>query len=82
MKGARVRAFDLSFAAHGAQKEKKVKLVMAEGFNLPVSHARARKATACVFALDELPNGLKGFSVMPRNCFGKKGRPLTAAFPV
>ena len=53
-----------------------MKLVLAEGFNLPLSHQRTRKPVVCLFALDELPPGEVRFGVCPRNCFGKKGSPL------
>ena len=71
------RLYDLEFAVESKSGERKAKLIMAEGFNHALAHARTKLPVSCVFAKDELPKPPFRFIVTPRNCFGKSGVPLT-----
>ena len=70
------RLYDLEFVAEAKNGQKVSKLTMAEGFNHAPGHAKTKCANFCVFAADALPQGKIRFTVTPRNCFGKEGRPL------
>ena len=72
----RARGFSLEFAAEGRDGARRVKLVLAEGFNHAIAHPKATAPTGCAFAKDELPAGEVRFSVTPISCFGKRGAPL------
>ena len=74
----RARLYDLEFVAEGKNGERKSKLLMAEGYNHGIGHAKAQARTFCNFALDELPKGEVRFTVIPRNCFGACGKPLVS----
>lgn len=71
------RGYDLEFVAETKAGQKKVKFVMAEGFNHAPNHPKAKLRTACIFAADELPEAPVKFTVTPMNCFGQRGTPLT-----
>ena len=72
------RLYDLEFVAEGRDGRKLSKLVMAEGFNHSTKHAKAKAMSSCVFAAGTLPKGEVRFTVVPRNCFGVAGKPLTS----
>lgn len=73
---ARVHHFEVT--ATGADGAKKLKRVLAVGYNQSERSKKAASATTCAFARDELPAGAVSFEAVPVSCFGKKGRPLAA----
>ena len=72
------RLYKLEFAAVAKDGAKKTKLVMAEGFNHSLSHAKAKVASFCNFAFDELPAGEVRFSVTPISCWDQRGAPIVS----
>jgi hypothetical protein len=76
---AGARVFDYEIAAVSAVGGNTVcKYVVPEGFNMPFSSERCRKAVSCRIAVDQLPPaGTYRFEVRPRNAFGKAGAPIT-----
>ncbi len=73
------RLYKLEFVAE-AGGAKKTKLVIAEGFNHSLAHAKASASSFCVFAADELPAGDVRFSVTPISCWGQRGTPIVSDF--
>lgn len=74
------RLFSLEFAAFSADGKGKTKLVLAEGFNHSPESRRSQSAQYCIFGKDELGRGDVCFTVTPMNCFGERGKPVTASF--
>ena len=74
------RLFELEFTAEAADGAKRSKLVIAVGFNHALDHQAAKARQSCVFAKEELGSGDVRFTVTPMNCFGARGKPLTATF--
>ena len=72
------RLYELEFVAEAKDGAKKVKMVMAEGFNHAPTHPKAKTSTFCNFALDELPKGAVRFNVTPMNCFHQRGLTLSS----
>ncbi|MBP5510674.1 MAG: metallophosphoesterase [Kiritimatiellae bacterium] len=68
------RLYCYEFTAESKSGEKKVKRVLAEGYNHAPEHPRAKLPTLCVFAKDELPAGELRFTAVPRNSFGLAGK--------
>ena len=75
-KGARL--FKVEFAAETKDGVKKTKLVAPLGFNHSLAHPNVKVSPHCRFAIDELGAGDVRFTVTPINCFGARGKPLTA----
>ena len=71
------RLYKLEFVAESKDGTKKTKLIMPEGFNHAVGHAKASAPSFCLFARDEF-NGEVRFTVTPFNCFGARGTPLVS----
>ena len=73
------RLFKLEFTAVAADGTKKTKLVLAEGFNHALAHAKAASESYCTFAFDELPaGGDVRFSVTPISCWNQRGKPIVS----
>ena len=67
------RLYELEFAVEARDGARRTKLVMPEGFNHALAHAKASAASYCLFACDELPAGEVRFSATPINCWGMRG---------
>ena len=78
----KARLFTLEFTATTADGKSQTKLVLPEGFNHSLKHAKANVRQVCYFRKDELGSGDVRFTVTPMNCFGARGKPLTAEFKV
>ena len=76
----KARLFALEFAAKTEDGKIRTKLVLSEGFNHSLKHAKAKSRQSCCFRKDELGQGDVRFAVTPMNCFGARGKPLTATF--
>ena len=76
------RLFSLEFVAETEDRQKKTKLVLAEGFNHSLSYKKASSSQWCYFRKDELGVGNVRFTVTPINCFGARGKPLSANLTV
>ena len=76
------RLFKLEFVAEMADGKKVTKLTLAPGFNHALAHPNAKDAPFCQFALDELGKGDIRFTATPMNCFGQRGKPITATAKV
>lgn len=74
---SRVHHFEVT--AVDAKNTKKMKRVLAVGYNHSELAKQAVSPTVCVFARDEIPVGGVTFEVVPVNCFGKKGKSLKAS---
>lgn len=72
--GARAYRFEVTVAAPGF---KRVKYVLAEGFNQASGNEWASGSTICRFAADDLPTGPLIVSVTPENCFYRRGPALS-----
>ena len=72
------RSYEFEVRAERKGAEAKVKYVMAVGFNHAPAHAKAKSATDCVFAADELAPGEVRFTVTPLNCYGRRGTSLSS----
>ena len=73
--GSRVYDFRVELLVDGKVKVKR--LVLANGFNLPV--ALANRPSDCLFGAEEVPaQGAISFKVTPRTSFGAEGKPLVA----
>ena len=72
------RLYSLEFAAETADGKKKTKMVIADGFNHALRHQKAASKQWCYFRREELGSGDVRFTVTPMNCFGARGKPLTA----
>ncbi len=59
---------------------KKTKLVMPDGFNHALAHAKTSMPTTCYFRCGDFGKGDVRFTVTPLNCFGARGRPLVKTF--
>ena len=79
---AKARLFALEFVAKTADSQSQTKRVLAEGFNHSLNHKKAKVRQVCYFRKDELGAGDVTFTVTPMNCFGARGKPLTATFKV
>jgi len=75
------RGYDLEFVAEAKDGSRKVKRVMAEGFNHATTHRKAKARTCCYFAEDELSSGPVRFLVTPLGCFGQRGATVSVAAP-
>jgi len=71
------RLYKLEFVAESKAGTKKTKLIMPEGFNHAVGHAKASAPSFCLFARDEFKGEVR-FTVTPFNCFGARGTPLVS----
>lgn len=78
--GKTARLYALEFTAEAKDGTKKTKAVIANGFNQPLAHKDAQKGNHCVFAKDELPKGAVRFSVVPLNCFQRRGTALVSSW--
>ena len=78
----KARLFSLEFTATTADGKSQTKLVLPEGFNHSLNHKKAKSSQTCYFRKDELGSGDVCFTVTPMNCFGARGKPLTATFKV
>ena len=76
----RGRLFSLEFAAETPDGKKLAKYVLATGYNHSERHEKASSRQWCYFFEDELGAGDIRFTVTPVNCFGSRGRPITAAY--
>ncbi|MBQ3748160.1 MAG: metallophosphoesterase [Kiritimatiellae bacterium] len=76
----KARLFSLEFTAEIVGGAKITKRVIAEGYQFPVTHKKAGSRHVCIFAKDDLGDGDVRFTVTPINCFGVRGKPLTAEF--
>ncbi len=76
----KARLFSLEFVAKAANGVKKIKLLLAEGYNHALGHRKTKVRQACFFAKDELGSGNVRFIVTPMNCFGARGKPLVAEY--
>ena len=76
----RARLFSLEFVAETSDGKKQAKLVLPEGFNHSLKHEKAQLQQACYFRREDLGEGDVRFTVTPMNCFGARGKPLTAEF--
>lgn len=72
------RLYALEFTAEAKDGTKKMKAVVATGFNQPLTHESCRNGDCCVFAKDELPKGEVRFSVVPLNCFQQRGAAIVS----
>ena len=72
------RLFKLEFVAETADGKKVTKRTLAPGFNHSLDHPNVKTAPFCRFALDELGTGDVRFTATPINCFGQRGKPLSA----
>lgn len=80
IKDAKARLFTLEFTAEAKNGEKKTKLLLPEGFNHALGHEKNAMQHTCYFRIADLGKGEVRFTVTPVNCFGARGRPLTATF--
>ena len=76
----KARLFSLEFTAMTADGKSQKKLVLPEGFNHSLKHKKAQLQQACYFRREDLGEGDVRFTVTPMNCFGARGKPLTAEF--
>ena len=77
--GESCRVFDYVVTAKTAGKDPVVRKVVAEGATLPESMSNV--PTKCLFLASELAEGQQiKFSVVPRDCFGLEGKPLTKTY--
>ena len=77
--GESCRVFDYVVTAKTAGKNPVVRKVVAEGATSPESMSNV--PTKCIFLASELAEGQQiKFSVVPRECFGLEGKPLTKIF--
>ena len=76
------RLFRLEFVAETPDGKKRVKHVLAVGFNHSEKSEKAASRQWCYFFKDELGAGDVRFTVTPINCFGARGKPLVATVPV
>ena len=72
------RLFKLEFVAETANGKKVTKLTLAPGFNHSLTHPNVKDAPFCQFALDELGKGDIRFTATPINCFGQRGKSISA----
>ena len=72
------RLFKVEFTAETKDGAKETKLVAPLGYNHSLAHPNVKVSPHCRFALDELGAGAVRFTVTPINCFGARGKPLTA----
>ena len=69
------RVFDYEVVATCGEVRKS-KYVLAAGYNQSAEHPKAREETACVFAVADFPSEEIEFSIVPRESYGRRGRPL------
>ncbi len=74
----KARLFALEFVAKTADGKSQTKHVLAEGFNHSLKNSKAQSRQVCYFRKDELGAGDVTFVATPINCFGARGKPLTA----
>lgn len=79
VKDNRARVFAVEFVAE-ANGVKKTKLVLPEGFNHALAHAKASAPMKCYFRREDFGKGDVRFTVTPLNCFGARGRSLVKTF--
>ncbi|MBQ6140457.1 MAG: metallophosphoesterase [Kiritimatiellae bacterium] len=79
VKDDKARLFTMEFVAE-ADGVKKTKLVMPDGFNHALAHAKTSMPTTCYFRCGDFGKGDVRFTVTPLNCFGARGRPLVKTF--
>lgn len=73
---SRGRVYHFEVVAGRKGSEKRIKRVLASGYNTAGSSALSAQRTACVFAVDELPAPDASFAVVPVGFFGARGKPL------
>jgi hypothetical protein len=66
-----------SFASLGAFGGNRFRRA-AEGFSHPLKHGKAQSSQICCFLKDELGACGVRFTVTPMNCFGVRGKPISA----
>ena len=72
------RVFDYLVIARSGGKDLKTLKIFAAGGVLP--EEKSDRPGECLFSLADLPNGRDvTFAVVPRECFGRPGRPLVSA---
>lgn len=74
----KARLFALEFVARTADGKSQTKLVLPEGFSHPLKHGKAQSSQICCFLKDELGACGVRFTVTPMNCFGARGKPISA----
>ena len=79
VKDDKARLFTMEFVAE-ADGVKKTKLVLPDGFNHALAHAKTSMPTTCYFRCGDFGKGDVRFTVTPLNCFGARGRPLVKTF--
>ena len=75
------RCIEYAVTAYGADGKTAEFNVLAEGFDRPPSHPRAKGTTVFSVSVDRLPAGAARFTVEPLDCWWNRGRPLTAEMP-
>ena len=80
MKDDKARLFTLEFTAEAKDGSPLKKTVLPLGFNHALGHEKNAMQHTCYFRIADLGKGEVRFTVTPINCFGARGRPLTATF--
>ena len=73
---SRGRIYHFEVVAGKKGSEKRVKRVLASGYNVAGASPLAAEPTKCVFAADELPAPDASFAAVPVGFFGARGEPL------
>ena len=77
---ANARLFSMEFTMETPDSKKQTKRIIAKGFNLPERHSGAESPQLCIFSGKYPPGAELRFTATPVNCFGTRGKPLTATF--
>lgn len=77
---ANARLFSMEFTMETPDGKKQTKRIIAKGFNLPERHSGAESPQLCIFSGKYPPGAELRFTATPVNCFGTRGKPLTATF--
>ena len=80
VKDDKARLFTLEFTAETKGGSQLKKTVLPFGFNHALGHEKNAMKQTCYFRVEDLGKGEVRFTVTPINCFGARGRPLTATF--
>ena len=76
----KARLYLLEFVAKSADGKSQTKRVLPAGYNHSLKHKSSATRHVCYFRKDELGTGDVQFTVTPLNCFGARGKPLTACY--
>ena len=76
----KARLFSVEFTAEGSNGVKHRKTILAEGYNHSLKHGKAKLSQSCFFVKEDLGAGDVLFTVTPMNCFGARGKSLSAKF--